>query len=150
MFAKKGQLSIEVLIIIIFFITFIYVYNNLAEQTVYSLEVNKIKEQELTIGLSLNEFLEAQKNILEDTNIVDYNATYRLPTIAIASKRITSCFVDINLESQLMIVQTDYSNIHTDIPINLPDTNFDITGVISCGQIIDCNKPLDKIECRQI
>jgi len=45
MFTKKGQLSIEVLIIIIFLITFIYVYNNLAEQAVYSLEINKIKEQ---------------------------------------------------------------------------------------------------------
>lgn len=151
MFTKKGQLSIEVLIIIIFFITFIYVYNNLAEQTVYSLEVNKIKEQELTIALSVNEFFEAQKNILADTNIVDYNATYRLPTIAIASKKITSCFVDINLDNQLLIVQTDYSNIHTDLNVNLPISDFNITGIISCGQTILCEKSSTEIiECRQI
>jgi hypothetical protein len=147
MFAKKGQLSIEVLIILIFLITFIYVYDNLAEQTVYSLEVNKIKEQELTIGLSLNEFLEAQKNILTDTNIIDYNATYRLPTIAIASKRITSCFVDINLDTQLMIVQTDYSNIHTDLNINLPNSDFNIPEIISCGQIISCTIDGALIKC---
>ncbi|HOZ35409.1 MAG TPA: hypothetical protein PLK55_00285 [archaeon] len=150
MFTKKGQLSIEVLIIIIFFITFIYVYNNLAEQTVYSLEVNKIKEQELTIALSVNEFLEAQKNILADSTIVDYNATYRLPTIAIASRKLTSCFVDINLDTQQLIVQTDYSNIHTDIDINLSSTDFNISGIISCGQTIVCDKPSTKIECRQI
>lgn len=150
MFTKKGQLSIEVLIIIIFLITFIYVYNNLAEQAVYSLEINKIKEQELTIALSVNEFLEAQKNILADTSIVDYNATYRLPTITIASKKITSCFVDINLDTQMLIVQTDYSNIHTDMDVNLPKDVFNISGIISCGQTIMCNKPSTRIECKQI
>ena len=57
---------------------------------------------------------------MADTSIVDYNATYRLPTITIASKKITSCFVDINLDTQMLIVQTDYSNIHTDMDVNLP------------------------------
>lgn len=150
MFTKKGQLSIEVLLILIFLITFIYVYNNLAEQAVYSLEVNKIKEQELTIALSVNEFLEAQKNILADTGIEDYNATFRLPTITIASKKITSCFVDVNQETQKLTVQTDFSNIYTDININLPTGDFNISGIISCGQTIMCNKPLEKIECKQI
>lgn len=150
MFTKKGQLSIEVLIIIIFLITFIYVYNNLAEQAVYSLEVNKIKEQELTIALSVNEFLEAQKNILADTDIVDYNATFRIPTITIASKKITSCFVDVNLEDQKLIVQTDFSNIYTSININLPIADFDISGKISCGQTILCKLEDVKIKCKQI
>lgn len=150
MFTKKGQLSIEVLIILIFLITFIYVYNNLAEQTVYSLEVNKIKEQEMTIALSVNEFLEAQKNIFNDSNIIDYNATYRIPTIAIASTRMGVCFVDVNTESQTIIVQTDYSNIFTQINTNIDSTNFYITGITSCGQHISCIKNLTKIECGPI
>lgn len=146
MFNRKGQLSIEVLIILIFLITFIYVYDNLAEQTVYSLEVSKIKVQETTIGLSLNEFLEAQRNILKDTNVVDYNASYRLQNVEIASRRINDCFVDINTTTKQMIVQTDFSNIYTDFNIQL-DSDFNLPERINCGTTITCKIVSSKIDC---
>ena len=147
MFNRKGQLSIEVLIIIIFLITFIYVYENLAEQAAYTIEVNKIKAQETTIGLSLNEFLEAQRNILKDENVIDYNASYRLQNIAIASRRINECFVDINLDTGIMIVQTDFSNIYTEFNTNL-NTDFNLPSRINCGVTIVCSIIDSNIDCR--
>ncbi len=147
MFSKNGQLSIEILIILIFLITFIYVYNNLSEQTVYTLEINRIKEQEQTIGLSLNEFLEYQKGILYDTEIVNYNSTYRLQNIAIPSKMVV-CFVDINLSTQKMIVQSNYSNVYTTINLTITNREFILPNIIGCGEKITCVKDVSgKIKC---
>ncbi|MFA5746123.1 MAG: hypothetical protein WCX82_03085 [archaeon] len=146
MFKNKGQLSIEVLIILIFLITFIYVYNNLGEQTVYTLEVNKIKEQEQGIAISLNEFLESQKSILYDSSIIDYNSTYRLSNISIPSKKVV-CYVDINLDISQMLVISDYSNINTVYNSTISNTEFILPHRINCGQEIICDLNTGKIEC---
>jgi len=146
MFNKKGQLSIEVLIILIFLITFIYVYNSLAEQTVYTLEINKIKEQQQTIGLSLNEFLEIQKDMLYDVNIIDYNSSYTLQELKIPSKRIF-CYVDFNLSNAYLTVHSDYSNVHTIINTTITNTEFTLPERINCGEIVVCELQSNKIVC---
>jgi len=146
MFTNKGQLSIEILIILIFLITFIYVYNNLAEQTVYTLEINKIKEQEQGVAISLNEFLESQKNIISDSSIVDYNSSYKLSNITIPSKKIV-CYVDVNLDISEILVRSDYSNVNTVYNTTIDSNNFILPERINCGQEIICDLNTGKIEC---
>lgn len=146
MFSKKGQLSIEVLIILIFLITFIYVYNSLAEQTVYTLEINKIKEQQQTIGLSLNEFLEIQKDMLYDVNIIDFNSSYTLQELKIPSKRVF-CYADFNLSNSYMAVHSDYLNVYTIISTTITETEFTLPEKINCGETIVCKLSRNKIVC---
>jgi len=144
MLLKKGQVSVELLIVILFLIAFIYVYNTLAEQTVYSLELTKIKEQEQDIVLSLNEFIQLQKNIIYDSNIT-YESRYKIPEIAIASKRVP-CKINISQTGYQIDVNSDWI-VSYNLNAELPASKFTISSFFVCGQEINCIKYDGKIKC---
>lgn len=144
MLLKKGQISVELLIVILFLIAFIYVYNTLAEQTVYSLELTKIKEQEQDIVLSLNEFIQLQKNIIYDNNIT-YESKYKIPEIAIASKRVP-CKINISSSGYQIDVNSDWI-VSYNLNTELPASKFTISTFFMCGQEISCIKYDGKIKC---
>lgn len=144
---KKGQISIELLIIILFLIAFIYVYNNLAEQTVYSLELSKIKEQQQDIALSLNEFLQFQRNVLNYNNqeIITYQSTYKIPEIDLASKRVP-CKVSLSDVGIIVDINSDWISSHS-LQTNYPTNKFTLPTAVYCGQEITCNLVNNKIVC---
>ncbi len=145
---KKGQISLEAMIVILFLISFIYVYNNLADQTVYSLQLSKIKEQEENVALSLNEFLQLQKNIYFDSNdIITYNSTYTIPSILLASQRVP-CKITVSEQDISVLVEGDWNvgYLHKISPLSMV---YSLPSTLNCGQRITCN--LDnvtrKIKC---
>src|SRR5574343_1405241 len=135
---KKGQISIELLIIILFLIAFIYIYNNLAEQTVYSLEFSKIKEQQQDIALSLNEFLQFQRNVLNYNNqeIIAYQSKYKIPEINLASKRV-SCKVSLSDTGIIVDINSDWVSSYS-LQTNYPTNKFTLPTTVYCGQEITC------------
>ncbi len=146
---KKGQISIELLIVVLFLIAFIYVYNTLAEQTVYSLELSKIKEQEQDIALSLNEFLQLQKNIINyhQNEIINYQSSYKIPAIDLASKRIP-CKISLSETAIKVDVNSDWV-VSYNYGVSLPVATFTLPSEIMCSNEIVCtfNTANKKIVC---
>lgn len=141
---KKGQISIELLIVLLFLITFIYVYNALAEQTVYSLELTKIKEQTKDVTFSLNEFLQLQKGVLFDSNLT-YTSRYLIPEIVVASKKVPC---EIKLYDTGIVLDVNSSWIFSEIlDSNLSNSFYDLPSKVSCGQEISCINQNNKIKC---
>lgn len=144
---KKGQISIELLIVVLFLISFIYVYNNLAEQTVYSLELTKIKEQQQDIALSLNEFLQFQRNVLNYHNqeIITYQSTFKIPRIDLASKRMPC---KINLSENGILVDVNYNWVTSyALTVSYPEAKYALPETVNCGQEIICTLNSNKIVC---
>lgn len=147
MLLKKGQISIELLIVILFLIAFIYVYNTLAEQTVYSLEISKIKEQEQDIALSLNEFLQLQRNVLNyhNSEIINYQSSYKIPEISLSSRR-TPCKINLSETSIDVDVNTDWV-VSYNYGTSLPAATFTLPSEIMCGHEIVCTLQPNQIIC---
>lgn len=141
---KKGQVSIELIIIILFLITFIYVYETLAEQTVYSLELSRIKEQEQNIALSLNEYFQLQKNAT-NVSLEDYETNFSIPEIKLASKTVP-CKISITNTSILVEVDSEWV-VSYNLNTPLPSTIFGIPQTLFCGQKINCDLSANKIVC---
>jgi len=145
--SKKGQGSIEIIIGIFFLIFFLYVFNIIAQDTVKTIEVNKIKEQEQEIVLSLSSFLYAGSNIYDDNkfNILDLNMTYKVPQINIASSKL-SCIIVVQNLSIIAITRYNNQNISYLIPTQTPNTYY--TPIIaSCGSELVCVTDNNKIRC---
>ncbi len=146
---KKGQVSLEATIVILFLISFIYVYNNLADQTVYSLQLSKIKEQEENVALSLSEFLQLQKNIYFDSNnITTYNSTYTIPSILLASQRVP-CKITVSDQNIFVMVEGDWNVGYLHRVCSLSNIYSPLPSTLNCGQKISCsiNLVTRKIEC---
>lgn len=143
---KKGQVSIELLLVLLFLIAFIYVYNTLAEQTVYSLELAKVKEQTSDVYLSLNEFLQFQRSVFADSNVT-YTSKYKIPEINVASKRVPC---KISLSNTNMVIDINSTWIFSEaFNLSLPTTIYELSSEFSCGQEITCfkNPANNKIKC---
>ncbi|MDD4468243.1 MAG: hypothetical protein PHF68_03765 [Candidatus ainarchaeum sp.] len=141
---KKGQVSIELLLVLLFLIAFIYVYNTLAEQTVYSLELAKVKEQTSDVYLSLNEFLQFQRSVFADSN-VKYTSKYKIPEINVASKKVPC---KISLSDTNMVIDINSTWIFFEaFNLSLPTTIYELSSEFSCGQEITCFKHTNKIKC---
>jgi len=142
---KKGQISIELLIVILFLIVFIYVHNTLAEQTTQSLELIKIKEQQQEIVMSFNEFLQSQRNVLYVTKIEEYVSKYKISDIYLASKK-PLCNIYLS-DTEIRIETNTNGTISYSQKTSLPATIYTLPLVIGCGQEISCTKNKEKIEC---
>lgn len=142
---KKGQVSIELLLVLLFLIAFIYVYNTLAEQTVYSLELAKVKEQTSDVYLSLNEFLQFQRSVFADSNVT-YTSKYKIPEINVASKKVPC---KISLSDTNMVIDINSTWIFSEaFNLSLPTTIYELSSEFSCGQEITCFKHTNKkIKC---
>ncbi len=147
---KKGQASIEIIIIIVFLILFLYVFNNMADSNAKTLEVNKIKEQEQEIALALNNFLKLQESILGDAaekyNIVDYNSTFRIPSIQVPSQKL-SC--EITVSDTSIGITADYKgeSIDYSYATSLSTNKYNLPITINCNQILTCLDNSYKLEC---
>jgi len=151
LFSKKGQASVDILIVVIFLLLFLYVYNVLATNTASTLEINRINNQEKTIALSINNFLKLQDSIIGSStthnNIIDYNSTIEIPYINIPSKR-QGCVIDIN--SEKIIIDSNYDNTtyRYSLDTNLSTNNFILPISINCGALLSCSNNNFKLECR--
>jgi len=147
--SNKAQGSIEILIGIFFIIFFIYIFNILASNTVETLEINKIKEQEQEIVLSLSDFLYFGVGVLNNGyNIVDYNATYKIPLITIPSQKPT-CVVTIDKFGISIVTEYNNKNISYSIANVLPQGSYDISSPITktCGSELSCVIVGNKLGC---
>ncbi|MEI8363857.1 MAG: hypothetical protein WCF78_00155 [archaeon] len=148
--SNKAQSSVEILIGIFFIIFFIYIFNILAEDTVATLEINKIKEQEQEIILSLSDFLYSGTNVLTDQkfNITDYNASYKIPVITIPSQKPTCEITISNLEIKIV---TTYNNktIFYRVTNQIPADSYDLTSEIvkTCGSELFCYNDANILRC---
>jgi hypothetical protein len=148
--SNKAQSSVEILIGIFFIIFFIYIFNILAEDTVETLEINLIKEQEQEILLSLSDFLYSSTSVFDinSFNIIDYNASYKIPLINLPSQK-PECTVIIN--SLSLQITTNYNNrdISYSIPNILPLNSYDLSTPIikKCGGELFCSLDVNKLGC---
>lgn len=149
MFSKKAQFSIEVLFVIVFLILFIFVFDNLAKDNVYTLEINKIKSDQKEIALLINEYvvsLESINNYDTNYNLESFTSTLKIPDIKIASSK-ANC--DIFILNNLLYIVTDYKNgtnyVESSFPINSSIFSVDLN--TSCGQELICNLDAGSIVC---
>jgi uncharacterized protein (UPF0333 family) len=135
---NKAQISLEILIIVLLIIVFLHIYVYLSEQTASSLEINKIKEQQIDIALEINNFLKTQDNFFEfnNNNYVEINNKISIPSINIASKKV-NCVIDIN-STNIVVYSSAYNGITTNLETNLDDSYFDINTRTYCAETFEC------------
>jgi len=146
--SNKAQSSIEIIIGIFFIILFIYIFNLLATDTVKTLEINKIKEQEQDITLSLSNFLYSSSNIVTEDkfNIIDYSSSYKVPTINIPSEKL-QC--DIFISEDTISISAYYNNTEINYIINnqVPSDSYVLPIATTCGRELVCENNANKIRC---
>jgi hypothetical protein len=135
---SKAQLSIEVLVVIIFLTLFIYGYTANAEKIVESLEMARVKDQQQDILLAVIDFLSIQETIINDAELLEHTATFKIPTIDLASKRVMCA---INFGSNYVSVSSaDFGGIET--KINVTNVTFDSNIILPskkiCGKDFTC------------
>jgi hypothetical protein len=150
--SKKAQASIDIIIVIIFLLLFLYVYNMLADNTVRTLEINKINEQEKQIAFSINNFLILQDSILGDVssnnNIVDYNSSFNIPYINIPSKQ-QGCIIAFSTNELKVSANYNSKDYNYVLSTNLPFNKFEFpNNFINCGDVLNCTKSDYKLECK--
>lgn len=134
---SKAQLSIEVLVVIIFLTLFIYGYTANAEKIVESLEMARVKDQQQDILLAVIDFLSIQETIINDTELLAHTATFKIPTIDLASKRVM-CAVNFGSESDYVSVSSaDFGGIVTKIEMTF-DSNITLPSKKICGKDFTC------------
>lgn len=132
---SKAQLSIEVLVVIIFLTLFIYGYTANAEKIVESLEMARVKDQQQDILLAVIDFLSIQETIINDTELLAHTATFKIPTIDLASKRVM-CAVNFSPNS-VSVSSADFGGIETKINVTF-DSNITLPSKKICGKDFTC------------
>lgn len=143
---SKAQLSIEVLVVIIFLTLFIYGYTANAEKIVESLEMARVKDQQQDILLAVIDFLSIQETIINDTELLAHTATFKIPTIDLASKRVM-CAVNFN-PAFVSVSSADFGGIETKINVTF-DSNIILPSKKICGKDFTCvfNNTRKKLNC---
>jgi hypothetical protein len=145
---NKAQISLEILIVVLLIIVFLYIYTSLSNMTVKSLEINKIKEQQLDIALEINNFLKTQDSLLDFpiNNYTQISNSMSIPSIDIASKKV-NCTIDIN-HTNIVIYSSAYGGITTNLQTNLDSSNNLILGLRTyCSQTLECVFDAGDIDC---
>ncbi len=132
---SKAQISIEVLVIIIFLTLFIYSYTTNAEKIVESVEITRVKSQQQDILLSVRDFISIQELIINDQNITAHNAKFKIPTIDLASKRVM-CAINFDSDS-ISVSSADFGGIQTRINIK-QNSKISFPAKKTCGQELIC------------
>lgn len=143
---SRAQLSIEVLVVIIFLTLFIYGYTANAEKIVESLEMARVKDQQQDILLAVIDFLSIQETIINDTELLAHTATFKIPTIDLASKRVM-CAVNFSPNS-VSVSSADFGGIETKINVTF-DSNITLPSKKICGKDFTCvfNNTTKKLNC---
>ena len=132
---SRAQLSIEVLVVIIFLTLFIYGYTANAEKIVESLEMARVKDQQQDILLAVIDFLSIQETIINDAELLAHTATFKIPTIDLASKRVM-CAVNFSPNS-VSVSSADFGGIETKINVTF-DSNITLPSKKICGKDFTC------------
>ncbi len=149
---KKGQVSIEAILIIIFLIIFLIVFNNLAKDTIVTLERNKVLDQEAQIANTLYSFLKVQESLVDSSfNIdfnIDFNISFKIPEINIPSRNV---FCQVYITPENLTVNTyDYDEIITynkKINLDVKKINFSETITKPCGSTLECVLENNMVKC---
>jgi hypothetical protein len=146
---KKGQVSIETILIIIFLIVFLIVFNSLSKDTVVILERNKVLDQEAQIANSLYSFLKVQESLINDSEFnIDFNISFKIPEINIPSRNV---FCQVYITPKYITVNTyDYEEIITynkEIDLDVKKINFSKTITKPCGSTLVCVLESSRIKC---
>ena len=143
---SKAQLSIEVLVVIIFLTLFIYGYTANAEKIVESLEMARVKDQQQDILLAVIDFLSIQETIINDAELLEHTATFKIPTIDLASKRVM-CAVNFG-SNYVSVSSADFDGIVTKIEMTF-DSNIILPSKKICGKDFTCvfNNTTKKLNC---
>ena len=144
---NKAQISLEILIVVLLIVVFLYIYTSLSNMTVQSLEINKIKEQQLDIALEVNNFLKTQDSLLDlsKNNYTQINNSINIPSINIASRKV-NCTIDIN-HTNIVIYSSAYGGITTNLQTNLDSSNLILGLRTYCAQTLGCVLDTDRIVC---
>ena len=147
--SRKGQVSIEIIIILVFVILFISVYTDLANDTVKTIETSKIKNQQQEIILSFKDFLLFQKSdLVTGYGITDINSSYIVPYILIPSAK-SNCIIYVNDNN--LSIETTYDNsiITTTVNVEIPSTYYATSLTVHCGREVVCGLSLGKLSCSE-
>lgn len=147
----KAQVSLEGIIVILFLILFIILFENLAQNTIQTIEINKIKQQQQEINLSLLEFIKYQDQqiVSNKFNIQEWNSSYIIPNITIPSKKV-DCNITISqnkIESYTLYKEVPITTI-TNTYISNQSNQIELPIIAYCGQTLDCSlNTTNKLEC---
>lgn len=145
---SKAQVSIEVVIIIIFIIIFLIVFNNLASDTVKTLEKQIVLEQEVEISNALYSFLKSQEPLVAADFNISFENDFYIPKVNLPSKNV-QCKVFIT-SSYITVDTYDYDEIITyNKKVNFDFTKINFSEVIikSCGDKITCKNNNNMVKC---
>jgi hypothetical protein len=143
---SKAQLSIEVLVVIIFLTLFIYGYTSNAEKVVESLEMARVKDQQQDILLAVIDFLSIQEAIINDEELLAHKAIFNIPTIDLASKRVM-CAVNFG-SNYISVSSADFGGVTSKINIKM-NSNISLPSKKICGNEFTCifNNSTKKLNC---
>jgi uncharacterized protein (UPF0333 family) len=144
---RKGQVSIEVILVLIFVILFLSIFSSLVKDTSKLLENSIVLDQEKEIAIALNSFLKTQEILVEDGYNLDFNNFFYIPRVKVPSKNI---YCDIYITSNYISINTYLEEIITfnkDVNFNFSKINFSETIKKSCGDILNCYLSNNQIKC---
>ena len=145
---KKAQVSLEMIIVIVFLIIFIVVFENLSESTIDTIKTQKIKTQQKEILNASYNFFKIQDNYISSNanldNIRDYNSSFNIPLINLGNQK-AGCTITVT-EQKLSVITNFYSlePIKSEMNINL--SNIDQNSFY-CGQDILCKINTQELVC---
>jgi hypothetical protein len=147
---KKAQVSLELIIVVIFIIFFLFMFTNLSKITEHTIETNHIKTQQMTLAQSLNSLFKVSNDVVTlnnyslKSNINDFGFEYSIPRIVVGSK-ILNCTIDINSDA-ITISNAHNRLIQTQIT-GLSLNSLDSSYRFYCGQTIICTKNNNFLNC---
>ena len=150
----KGQASVEAILVIIFVILFLAVFNNLAQDAERLLKINMIKEQQNDIANSLNSFIKVQEGFVKgfdtDDYFNDFNFSYKIPNLKIPTENF-EC--DINITRDRITLRTEIQEdffVETIRTVNIDNSKINLINPVlkKCGSEIVCiQTPANIINC---
>lgn len=145
---RKGQVSIEVILVLIFVIIFLSIFSSLAEDTSRTLEKAIVLDQEREIAIALNSFLKTQEILVEDGYNLDFNNFFYIPKITVPSKNL---YCDVYITPSHISINTYLDEIITfnkKVNLNVSKINFQETIVKSCGERLNCYLNDNQVKCQ--
>lgn len=145
---KKAQVSLEVIVAVMFIIIFLFIFTQLSNTTQNTIETNHIRVQQNELAYSLNDFFQTVKDVVSDdasyidTNISYFKVEYAVPKIVVGGQ-ILPCLIKVETNKIEVFI-----NYKREIKKGIYGLDLkNIEGTFSCGQTITCEKSEDNVFC---